>query len=88
MKLILFSTFGVSWTCIRLDGHIFVTDNLNTHQSESAVLFVAEYCNLNLTAEELGVKGVSGILHNMESRKAFLEEETHRIRFVYTPKKV
>jgi len=66
------------------DHHIFLTDQLNTHKSESLVFLVTELCNLN--PKELGVKGESGILKDMNSRKAFLEDESHRIRFVYTPK--
>ena len=38
------------------------------------------------TALELGVKGKDGILKNVESRRAFLSNADHRVRFVYTPK--
>lgn len=65
-------------------GHwIFVLDNLNTHQSESLVMMIAEECGIK---KDLGVKGKCGILKNMESRSKFLSSEKHRIRFVYTPK--
>ena len=62
---------------------IFVLDHLNTHQSESLVRWVAQQCAIK---EDLGRKGVSGILANMPSRAVFLQDATHRIRFVYTPK--
>jgi transposase len=62
---------------------IFIVDQLNTHQSESLVRLVAEQCGL---ATELGVKGKSGVLESMVTRTAFLQEPSHRIRFVYTPK--
>ena len=62
---------------------IFVLDQLNTHQSEGLVRFVAQQCQL---PDVLGVKDKSGILHSMASRAAFLSDPCHRIRFVFTPK--
>jgi transposase len=64
-------------------GWIFIVDNLDIHQSESLVRWVAAACGL---AEELGKKESHGILKSKASRAAFLQQATHRIRFVYTPK--
>lgn len=61
----------------------FVVDQLNTHQSETLVKLVTEYCEIKT---DLGVKGKSGILKSMVTRRAFLTDPSHRIRFVYTPK--
>ncbi len=62
---------------------IFVNDQLNTHKSEGLVRLVARLCSLE---DDLGEKEVRGILKNMESRKAFLENVSHRVCFVYPPK--
>ena len=64
-------------------GWVFVLDNLNTHMSETLVRLIAE--RLGIT-DDLGVKDKNGILKSMPSRKAFLSDKSHRIRFVYTPK--
>lgn len=64
-------------------GWVFVVDNLNTHQSEGLVLWVAQACGI---AEDLGAKGKRGVLKSQKSRAAFLKDKGHRIRFVYTPK--
>jgi hypothetical protein len=60
-----------------------VCDQLNTHQSESLVRWVAQ---ISGTEDELGVKGESGILASMVSRAAFLRDPTHKVVFHYTPK--
>jgi transposase len=65
---------------------VFLVDQLNTHKSEGLVRFVIQWCGLKLDEATLGVKGQSGILHSMATRQAFLEDESHQIRFVYTPK--
>jgi transposase len=62
---------------------IFIADQLNTHKSASLVEWVAKECNIQ---DELGKKGEEGILHNMPSRTKFLRDDSHRIRFMYTPK--
>lgn len=61
----------------------FVVDNLDTHRSESLVRWVAAESDV---ASDLGVKGKSGILHNRQSRAAFLSDPQHRIVFHDTPK--
>jgi hypothetical protein len=66
------------------DRHIFITDNLNTHVSESLVKFVAKVDGIDEST--LGVKGKSGILKNMATRAEFLTDKSHQIVFMYTPK--
>ncbi len=62
---------------------VFIGDNLNTHLSASLVRLVAQRCGIK---DDLGKKGKSGVLKNMATRKAFLSDRSHRIRFAYTPK--
>jgi transposase len=64
-------------------GWIFVSDNLTTHVSETLVRFVAKECGIK---DDLGVKEKRGILKSVPTRRKFLEDKTHRIRFVYVPK--
>jgi transposase len=64
-------------------GWIFVVDQLNIHQSEALVKLVAKECAIEL---ELDRKGNLKNIKAMASRRTFLQEPTHRIRFVYTPK--
>ena len=63
--------------------YVFVLDNLNTHCSATLVELVARWCALE---DDLGKKGMRGVLKSMASRQEFLSEQGHRIGFVYTPK--
>jgi hypothetical protein len=65
-------------------GWIFVADNLTTHVSATLVLLVAGLCGI--PADLLGKKGKSGVLRSVATRKAFLMDAGHRVRFVYVPK--
>jgi transposase len=60
----------------------FVCDNLNIHQSESLVRFVAQISGIE---KGLGKKGEYGILALMSRRAAFLSDPTHTVVFHYTP---
>jgi transposase len=65
-------------------GWVFVNDQLNIHCSEGLVQLVANLCGID--EQTLGKKGKTGVLKSVASRKEFLEDPSHRIRFVYTPK--
>ncbi len=64
-------------------GWVFVTDGLNTHQSEVLVKLVARECGIKLKLDD---KGSLKNMKAMASRRTFLTNPDHRIRFVYTPK--
>lgn len=64
-------------------GIILIMDQLNTHMSESMVKLIAKECGID---KDLGIKGTRGILKSMKTRAEFLEDTSHRIQIVYTPK--
>lgn len=65
-------------------GWIFIVDNLNTHCGEPLVRLIAD--QLGIDQATLGAPKKEGVLESMASRRAFLSDLTHRIRFVYLPK--
>jgi transposase len=65
-------------------GWMFVADNLTTHCSATLVLLIAGM--LLIPESTLGQKGKSGVLESVKTRRAFLANPSHRIRFVYVPK--
>lgn len=65
------------------DKITMLMDQLNTHKSEGLVRYIAEQIGYE---GDLGTKGYKGILKSQKTRMAFLEQEDHRIRIVYTPK--
>lgn len=62
---------------------LFILDQLNTHKSVSLVKWVAK--EIGFTGD-LGINRKRGILNSMITRMKFLEDQSHRIRFQYTPK--
>jgi hypothetical protein len=72
---------------IKSDPHAtkwhLMLDNLNIHQSEALVRWIAQ--REGIAQETLGIKGKSGILRSMASRAAFLHDPTHQVVFSYTP---
>ena len=67
-----------------MDKVVILSDQLNTHISETLVRFIAE--ESGYASEDLGVKGETGILKSMQTRKEFLECDYHRVRIIFTPK--
>jgi transposase len=64
---------------------VFVLDNLNTHYGEPIVRLIAKL--LGIDQGSLGDKQKrKGILGNVKSRREFLTNSSHRIRFVFIPK--
>jgi transposase len=69
---------------VKADGWVFVVDNLNTHCGEELVRMVAKH--LGIPSDKLGQVKKCGILKTMATRRAFLSDPSHKIRFVYIPK--
>lgn len=64
---------------------VIVVDNLNTHSGEPLVRLIANL--LEIDEASLGDKKKRrGILGSMTSRREFLTDPSHRIRFVFIPK--
>ena len=93
---VLYSTVGLTRTEKDFSDHVrntvasdpkaqwvFVVDQLNTHMSEELVRLVAGLCEVGV---DLGDKGKRGVLKSMKSRRTFLSDASHRIRFQYTPR--
>lgn len=60
-------------------------DNLNTHSGEPIVRAIARI--LEIPESTFGSKKKrKGIIESEACRKAFLSDESHRIRFVFLPK--
>lgn len=68
------------------DGRwVFVLDNLNTHSGEAVVRRIAKF--IGIEQDALGDrKKRRGILGSTKSRRQFLCDPVHRIRFVFLPK--
>ncbi len=60
-----------------------VMDNLNTHVSESFVRYIAYVIGYE---EDLGKKGVRGILKSVATRSKFLSDPSHRVQLLFTPR--
>lgn len=61
---------------------LFSADQLNTHMSASLVAWVARQEG---DTGDWGKTGIRGILKSKETRKTFLEDESHAVRFLFTP---
>jgi transposase len=64
-------------------GWVFVVDQLNIHHSEMLVKLVGGELGIELALES---KSDLKLMKAMASRRTFLADRAHRIRFVYTPK--